>query len=69
MMRIVYVEIVRVYVMPSNWGGRDKRLLKKRNGKLTKRIMTEGRNSKASSKALTRVQKRKQKDLDEEFYC
>ena len=55
--------------MPSNWKNRDRRLLKKRSGKVTKRIMTEGRNSKASSKDESREQKRKQKELDEEFYC
>jgi len=55
--------------MPSNWRSRDKRISIKRKNKHTKRVMTDGRNSKAHSKALTREQRRRQKELDEEFYC
>lgn len=55
--------------MPSNWKKRDKRISIKRTNKHTRRIMTEGRNSKASSKSLTREQRRRQKELDEELYC
>ena len=55
-------------MIPSNWKNRDKRLLKKRSGKLSKRVMTEGSNSKANSKTISREQKRKLKEDDELYY-